>query len=73
MDSFFGRRIKHRWVLFLRGHLKEHVYKVPPRTIEDIEEGLQASVTTVDASRLMRVGENGVCFEMDGGRFEHLL
>jgi hypothetical protein len=30
--------------LFLRGHLKEHVYSVPPRTIEDLVARLQAAV-----------------------------
>jgi hypothetical protein len=63
---------------FLWGHLKEQVYAVPPRTIEDLVQRLQAGVTTVDAHMLRRVRENAVrrtavCLEMDGGRFEHLL
>jgi hypothetical protein len=35
---------------FLWGHLKEQVYAVPPRTIEDLVARLQAAVTTVDAN-----------------------
>jgi hypothetical protein len=59
---------------FLWGHLKERVYAVPPRTIED----LAADATTVDANMLTRVRENvvqrtAVYLEMDGGRVEHLL
>jgi hypothetical protein len=63
---------------FLWGHLKEQVYAVPPRTIEDLAAKLQAAMTTVDANMLRRVRENAVrstaaCLEMNGGRFEHLL
>jgi hypothetical protein len=63
---------------FLWGHLKEQVYAVSPRTIEDLVEGLQAAMTTVNAKMLRRVRENAmrrtaVCLGMDGGRFEHLL
>jgi hypothetical protein len=36
--------------IFLWGHLKEQVYAVPPRTIEDLVARLQAAVTTVDAN-----------------------
>jgi hypothetical protein len=36
-------------VLFLWGHLKEHVYAVPPRIIEDLVARLQPAGTTVDA------------------------
>jgi hypothetical protein len=64
--------------VFLWGHLKEQVYAVPPRTIEDLVARLQAAVTTVDANILRCVRQNAVrraavCLEMDGGRFEHLL
>jgi hypothetical protein len=63
---------------FLWGHLKEHDYAVPPRTIEDLVERLQAAMTSVDANMLRRVRENvlrrsAVCLEMEGGRFERLL
>jgi hypothetical protein len=63
---------------FLWGHLKEQVYAIPPRTIEDLVARFKAAVTTVDGSMLRRVRENSVprtavCLEMDGGRFEHLL
>jgi hypothetical protein len=63
---------------FLWGHLKEQVYTVPSRTIENLVARLQAAVTMVDANMLRRVRENAVwpaavCLEMDGGRFEHLL
>jgi hypothetical protein len=62
---------------FLWGHLKEQVYAVPPRTIEDLVARPQAAVTTVDANMLRRVRENAVrrtdvCLEMGGGRFENL-
>jgi hypothetical protein len=55
-------------------HLKDDVYALPPRTIEDVV----AAVTTVEANMLRRVRENAVrrtalCLEMDGGRLEHLL
>jgi hypothetical protein len=57
---------------FLWGHLKEHDYAVPPRTIEDLVERLQATTTSVDANMLRRVRENvlrrsAVCLEMEGG------
>jgi hypothetical protein len=37
---------------FLWGHLKEHVYGVPLRTIIDLMAKLQAAETTFDASML---------------------
>jgi hypothetical protein len=37
---------------FLWRHLKEHVYAVPHRTIEDLVARLQEAVTTVDANML---------------------
>jgi hypothetical protein len=46
-------------VFFLWGHLKEQVYAVPPRTIQDLVARLQ-DVTTVVASMLRRVLENAV-------------
>jgi hypothetical protein len=60
------------------GHLKEHVYAIPRRTIEDFVGRFQAAVTTVNANTLRRVRERAVrcpvdCFEMDGGGFEHVL
>jgi hypothetical protein len=63
---------------FLWGHLKEHVYAVPPGPIEDLAETLKAAVTEVDANMLRRVSENGVrhtavCLEIDVDLFEHLL
>jgi hypothetical protein len=63
---------------FIWGHLKEYVYAVPPRTVEDLPVRLQAGVTTVDANMSRRVRENAArrnvaCFEMDGGRFKHLM
>jgi hypothetical protein len=63
---------------FLWGHLKEYVYAVPPRTVEDLTARLQAAVTTVEANMLRCVRENAarrnaVYFETNGGRFEHLL
>jgi hypothetical protein len=33
---------------FLWGQLKEHVYAVPPKTIEDLVERLQAVVTVIN-------------------------
>jgi hypothetical protein len=44
----------------LSGHLKERVYAVCPRTIEDLVARLQAAVTAVDANMLRRVRENTV-------------
>jgi hypothetical protein len=63
---------------FVWGNLKEHVYLVPHRTIEDLVGRLQEAVTMVDANMLRRVRENAVrrtavCLETDGGRFDHLL
>jgi hypothetical protein len=37
---------------FLWRHLKEHVYAVPIRAIEDVAARVQAVVTPVDASML---------------------
>lgn len=45
---------------FLWGHLKEHVYAVPPRTIKDLVAGLEAAVSTVDVNTLRRVLEYAV-------------
>jgi hypothetical protein len=63
---------------FLWGHLKEQVYAVPPRTIEDLVTRIQSALTGVDANMLRRVRENAVrrtavCLEMDRGLFEHML
>jgi hypothetical protein len=46
--------------LFLWGHLKEHVYAVPLRAIEDLAERLKATVTLVDANILRCVQENAM-------------
>jgi hypothetical protein len=37
------------------GHLKEHVYVVPPRTIEDLLTGLKVVVIVVGANMLKHV------------------
>jgi hypothetical protein len=63
---------------FLRGRLKEHVYAVPARTIEDLMERHQRAVITVDAKMIRHVRENSwrrtaVCIEVDRGRFENVL
>jgi hypothetical protein len=62
----------------LRGNVKEHVYAVPSRAIEELVARLQAAVITVDVKMLRHVRQNSVrrtavCFEMDGGRFDHQL
>jgi hypothetical protein len=64
--------------IFLWGYLKEHVYSVSPRSIEDLMARLQATVATVDSNMLRVVQENvlrrtAVCLEVDGGRFARLL
>jgi hypothetical protein len=64
--------------IFLWGHLKEQVYAVPLRTIDELVEKLQAAVITDDANMLRRVRDNAmrrtaVCLEIDGSRVEHLL
>jgi hypothetical protein len=58
----------------LLGRLKEQVYALPPRTIEDLVARLQAAVATVDTNMLRRVQVNvvrltAVCLEAGGGRF----
>jgi hypothetical protein len=40
---------------FLWGHLKEHIYGVPPRTIKDLLARLQTGVTMVDANMFQRM------------------
>jgi hypothetical protein len=62
----------------LRGNLKEQVYVVPSRTIEDIVARFQAAMITAGAKMLRRVRQNSarrtaVCFEMDEGRYDHQL
>jgi hypothetical protein len=62
---------------FLWGYLKEHVYAVSPRMIEELMAVLQASVTIVNAVILRHVQENAMwcttaCLEMDGGHSGHL-
>jgi hypothetical protein len=62
---------------FLWGHLKEHVYAVSPRVIEDLMAVFQAAVTMVNAVMLRHVQEKAMwgtaaCLEMDGGHSEHL-
>jgi hypothetical protein len=39
----------------LWGHLKEHVYAVPPRTVKDLVARLKTVVTMVDVKMLRRV------------------
>jgi hypothetical protein len=63
--------------MFLWGHLKDHVYVNPSRTIEDLV-ARPSSCDKVDANMLRRVRQNAVrgtavWFEVYGGRFEHLL
>jgi hypothetical protein len=63
---------------FLWEYLKQLVYAVLPRTIEDHAARLQAAVTVVNASMLRHVQENSLkctagCLEMGDGHFEHLL
>jgi hypothetical protein len=63
---------------FLRGHVKEHIYAVPPRTIKDLVARLKVAVITVSANMLRCVQENAlrhaaVCLEMYGGCFKNLL
>jgi hypothetical protein len=43
---------------FLWRHLKEHVYAVPPTSIDDLVARLHTAVTIVDAGMLRRVKEN---------------
>jgi hypothetical protein len=43
---------------FLWGHLKEHVYAVPLRIVEDLVAGCQETVTMVDANMSRRVRDN---------------
>jgi hypothetical protein len=62
----------------LWGHPNEHVYALPPRTIEDLVARLQAAMTTADVNMLRNIRENAVrrtavCPEIDGGLFERLL
>jgi hypothetical protein len=60
----------------LRGCLKEHVYAVFPRAIEDLVVRFQAAVTTADADMLGRVQENAVrviALNWTEARFKHLL
>jgi hypothetical protein len=47
--------------VFLWGHLKEHVYAVPPRAIKDLMGRLQAAVTMVDAHVCVKVHMRGCC------------
>jgi hypothetical protein len=67
-----------RWICFLWGHLKEHRFADPHRTVQDIIARFQAAATTVDSIMLRLVQENTaqrtyVCLEMDGGYFKHLF
>jgi len=76
LHGLLGRRTNSD--IFLWGYLKEHVYAVSPRSIEDLMARLQAIVATVDSNMLRVVQENvlrltAVCLEVDGGRFAHLL
>jgi hypothetical protein len=62
---------------FLCRHLKEHIYAVPPRPIENLVVRLQAAVILVD-NIPRHVQENtvrhtAVCLEMDTGHSELLL
>jgi hypothetical protein len=45
---------------FLWGHLKEHVYTVPSRTVEYLVARLQAVMTVVDANMVACVRESAV-------------
>jgi hypothetical protein len=65
--------------VFLRGHLKEHIYAVRcPKTIEDLVARHPAAVTMMGANMLRHIQENttwctSICLEMAGAHFEHLL
>lgn len=61
---------------FFWGHLKEHVYAVSLRVIEDLMAIFQAAVTMLSAIMLRHVQEKAMwgtasCLEMDGGHSEH--
>jgi hypothetical protein len=63
---------------FLWEYLKQLIYPVPFRAIEDRAARLQTAVTVVDANMLRHVQENSlqstaILLEMDYGHFEHLL
>jgi hypothetical protein len=63
---------------FLWGHQKEHVYAVPPKTIEDLMTRIRAFMAAVDANMVRHVQENdlwhtGVFLEMVGGYFKYLF
>jgi hypothetical protein len=60
------------------GHLKEHVYSVPTRTVEDLVARLQAAVTRVNVNMLSCARQNAVqrasvSLEIDGFCFDHQL
>jgi hypothetical protein len=63
---------------FLWGHLNEHIYTVPPSTIEDLMVRLQVAVKVVNANKLRHVQEKAmwhtaISLKMDGGCFEYLM
>jgi hypothetical protein len=79
-ERLTGHRGPIAWhpLLSCGGHLKEHVYAVPLRTIEVLLAGFQALATSVDVSILRHIREHSilgivVCVEVKGGRFEHVL
>jgi hypothetical protein len=60
------------------GHVKEHVYAVTPRTVDDLVARLPAADAAVNAKTYYDVWKSAMrrtacCLAIDGNRFQHLL
>ena len=90
IESFFKERIisKNLWPprspdltpadFFLWGQLKGKVYKITPRTIEQLKEVIRQEIQAVNADTLVKVFQNlekriQVCLDVKGDQFRHRL
>lgn len=63
---------------FLWGYVKDHVFKSPPTTAENMKERIRGAFHNVSPQMLVNVGKNfekrvRLCLQSDGHHFEHLL
>jgi hypothetical protein len=63
---------------FLWGHLKDHIYKNDPKTLDELKANIENEIKKISNESLIRTSENmkrrvSLCLENNGRHFQHLL
>ena len=63
---------------FLQGHVKNLVYRDPPRTISELNSKIRSAIAMINEGTLQEVFRNtktrlGFIVDKQGGAFEHLM